>query len=400
MDIQRLAKENEDLTIELRRQIHRHPELSRVEFKTLEYIKQNLASFGIDYIEVEDGGILGFIGDEKADKTVLLRADIDALPILENKKNLKREKAVVSENHGVQHACGHDAHTAILLTAGKILRENEAELPGRVVLLFERGEEGGGNLQELLKYIDGQKIKIDGAHAIHVNPSVGAGKIVARKGPVMAGGCGFSVVITGRDGHGARPDLANNPLDCFVAVYEALNSFRLKNISPYEPFTFSVGRLEGGTKENVITRSLSFGGSARFLNREAGERFAAEFQNILENVTKAYRCTYEIKGLFVGYPLVNSDAVTETAQKGVRKYLGAQALLTDVEPQMCSESFSRVARLYPSVLVGLGIANEELGSGADLHNEYFDIDERALYLGVAETVGFSAEFLNLPIDKQ
>jgi metal-dependent amidase/aminoacylase/carboxypeptidase family protein len=130
MEINELAKENQELLIEIRRHIHQNPELSGVEYKTLEYIKDKLQRFNIYYEEVEDGGILGFIGNKNAEKTVLLRADIDALPILENKRNLKREKIVVSANDGVQHACGHDAHTAMLLVSGKILQENASELKG------------------------------------------------------------------------------------------------------------------------------------------------------------------------------------------------------------------------------------------------------------------------------
>ena len=396
MEIKKLAKENQELLIEMRRHIHQNPELSGVEYKTLEYIKEKLQQFNICYEEVEDGGILGYIGDKNAEKTVLLRADIDALPILENKRNLKREKIVVSTNDGVQHACGHDAHTAMLLVSGKILQENASELKGRVILLFERGEEGGGNIRQVLKYIDERQIKINGAHAIHLNPGISSGKIIAQKGPVMAGGAGFSVTISGRDGHGSRPDIANNPLDCFVSIYEGLNSIRLKHISPYEAFTFSVAQLSNGTRGNIIAKDLTFGGSGRFFKTEVGARFTEEFKNILENITKAYHCTYQIHYLFTGFPLVNNDKVTEIAQKNIRENLGKDVLISGGDPSMGSESFSLIARLYPSIMIFLGIANEELGTGADIHNEYFDVDEETLHLGVAETIGFALEFLNNP----
>lgn len=394
MDIIKLARENAELTIGLRRHLHRRPELSRLEIETLKFIKKHLSTFGIPYVEVTDGGIIGFIGDESAGKTVLLRADIDALPIQENKCNLKQERSVISEIAGVQHACGHDAHTAMLLTAGKILRENERELGGRVLLMFERGEEGGGNIHELLRYIRERELRIDGAHAIHVVPSVHSGRLLAKKGPFMAGAAGFSVKITGKDGHASRPDLANNPLDCFVSIYDALNGIRLRTISPFETLTFSISLLQGGIKSNVIPNELTFGGSARFYKKETGLAFVEEFRHIVECITAAYHCAYEIKGLLPGHPLINDDTVTGIAQNSIRSHLGETALLPDSEPLMGSESFSRVAALYPSVMIGLGIRNEELGAGASLHSEFFDLDEGALYLGVAETVGFAIEFLN------
>jgi amidohydrolase len=394
MNIRELAIENQPLLIEMRRHIHQNPELSSVEYKTLQYIKDKLKQFNIEYIEVPDGGILGFIGDKTDKKTVLLRADIDALPIQENKRNLKREKVVVSENTGVQHACGHDAHTAMLLTAGKILQENKSEINGRVILLFERGEEGGGNIRQILTYIEEEHLKIDGAHAIHLNPGINSGKFIAQNGPVMAGGAGFSVTISGRDGHGSRPDIANNPLDCFVSIYEAVNNIRLKHISPFESFTFSIGQLSGGTRGNVIARDITFGGSGRFFKTEVGTRFVEEFKNILENITKAYHCTYQINYLFTGFPLINNEQVVEIAQKNIRTHLGKEVLVSGVDPSMGSESFSIIARLYPSIMIFLGIANEELGTGADIHTEYFDVDEGALHLGVAETIGFALGFLN------
>jgi len=394
MKINELVAENLSLLIEMRRHIHQNPELSGIEYATLQYIKEKLQQFHIEYLEVKDGGILGFIGEKGAEKTVLLRADIDALPIQENQRNLKREKFVVSANAGVQHACGHDAHTAMLLTAGKILQENKSEINGRVILLFERGEEGGGNIRQILEYIDEEHIKIDGAHAIHLNPGIKSGKIIAQQGPVMAGSAGFSVTISGRDGHGSRPDIANNPLDCFVSIYEAINSIRLKHISPYESFTFSVGQLSGGTRGNIIAKDITFGGSGRFFKTEVGTKFVSEFKNILENITKAYRCTYQVNYLFTGFPLVNNDKVAEIAQKNIREQLGEETLMSEVDPSMGSESFSLIAKLYPSIMIFLGIANEELGTGADIHNEYFDVDEGTLHLGVTETIGFALEFLN------
>ena len=394
VDIKKLAKENEALVIELRRHIHRYPELSSLEFETLKYIRAQLEKLGISYVEVPDGGILGFLGDESKGRTLLLRADIDALPILENRFNLKQEKTVVSEINGVHHACGHDAHTAMLITAAKILKENEDKLNGRVILFFERGEEGGGNIYHLLRYIEKEKIHIDAAHAIHVYASLPTGKFLVQGGPNHAGGFPFAVTITGSGGHGSRPDLSVNPIDAFVAISNAINGIRMRSVSPFETVTCSIGHVSAGSRSNIIPHTLMFEGTARFYNEDAGNAFIAELKHVLETVTKTYHCTYESKLPFVGLPVINNDLISSLIAQSVENTLGAEYLLPPTDPSMGSESYSLISKLYPSTLVLLGVANEALGSGAEHHNEYFDIDEAALHLGVAETAAFAIDFLN------
>ncbi|MDR1299541.1 MAG: amidohydrolase [Oscillospiraceae bacterium] len=392
MDILQLAARHEPLAIEHRRHLHRHPELSNLEFETLKYIDAALTECGIEHYEVENGGILGFIGTGSDDNTVLLRADIDALPVRENPRNLKREREVISQSDGVSHVCGHDAHTAILLTAAKILKENEAQLSnGRVLLLFERGEEGTGNLLYLLRHILDNTIKVSGAHGIHVRADLPAGKLIARNGAVMAGAAAFDVTLRGQGGHGSRPDLSNNPLDCFVALYNALTAIRLKSVSPFEPLTFSIGHLNSGGRGNVIPDELTFSGSARFYGPEVGEVFIERFKKLLAEISAAYGTGYSIDRLFQGSPTVNNAQAAGFARQAIRGALGD--VLEDGEPLMGSESFSFISKLYPSVFLFLGIKNEAYGSGADLHSEYFDIDEAALKTGVAETVAFAAEFI-------
>ncbi|MDR1217514.1 MAG: amidohydrolase [Oscillospiraceae bacterium] len=390
MDIMALAGRYADDTVEIRRRLHRNPELSDREFQTLEYIGMKLTEYGVEHIEVERGGILGFIG--RGDVSVLLRADIDALPIRENPRNLIRERTVISQNDGVQHACGHDAHTAMLLTAARILKENEDVLGGRVVLLFERGEEGKGNLRYLLRHIIDNGIGVSAAHAIHVRPDLDAGKVYIPRGPIMAGAAGFRVTLRGLGGHGSRPDLANNPVDCFVAAYNALTALRLRLVSPFEPFSFSVGLLSGGEKENIIPPELTFGGSARYYSMAVGEEFAAAFDRILKGVAATYGCEYDSGGILLGSPTINHDGLADLARAAALRHLGAD-ILADREPLMGSESFSVIARLWPSVMVHLGVKNDELGAGAGLHSEYFDLDEAALQTGVAETVAFASEYL-------
>ena len=161
MDILNEAKKNFDYMVRIRRHMHEYPENSGVEYETVKYIASELDALGIEYVVVPEGGIIGQIHGGKPGKTVLLRADMDALPIKESKTNLTKEKVCISKNDGISHACGHDAHTAMLLAEAKILNENKEDLNGNIVLLFERGEEAGGNIRNLLPYaVETMKLKI------------------------------------------------------------------------------------------------------------------------------------------------------------------------------------------------------------------------------------------------
>ncbi|MDR0843157.1 MAG: amidohydrolase [Acidobacteriota bacterium] len=393
MDILRAVRQNTAALIELRRHFHRHPELSGKEYGTLAYIRARLAKYGIEHSEIENGGILGYIGSGPEDNTLLLRADIDALPITENPRNLCRAREVISENPGVQHACGHDAHMAILLTAAKILKEHEYELAnGRIILLFERGEEGGGNIRHILQHLLENKVKIAAAHALHVWAGIETGKVQILSGPTMAGGFGYQVTLRGKGGHGSRPDGANHPLDAFVAIYNALHTVRMKHISPFDPLTFAIGQLASGNRGNIIPGELTFTGTARFFDITVGEKFKAEFVALLKNITAAYHVDYQLAPIFICLPTVNNADAAAFARAAAGSILGADALITG-EPQMASESYALIARLWPAVMAHVGIRNEAVGSGADHHDEFFDIDEAALPVCVAETLAFAFEFV-------
>ena len=150
--------------------------------------------------------------------------------------NMKQPKVCpISQVPGVAHTCGHDAHAAMLLTAGKILKDHESEIPGRVILCFERGEEGGHGVEFILRYLERERIRIDGCHALHVASNIPAGKLAARYGPTTAGNFAYDITLTGKGGHGSRPDLSNSPLDCFHAIYADLQSIWMQDVNPSEP---------------------------------------------------------------------------------------------------------------------------------------------------------------------
>lgn len=394
MDVLDLALKEQELIVEIRRYLHENPELSGNEENTVAYIMRKLKEFGVPCLSVPQGGVLGFIGGNEQSKTVLLRADIDALPIQESDHNASRKKTCVSKIPGVAHMCGHDSHTAMLLAAAKILCQYQDELPGRVLLFFERAEEGGGNILYLLQYIYEQKIRVDGCYAIHVNMELPAGQIAAEYGSINAGGVGFEVRIYGKGGHGARPHLASNPINCFNALYNAISQIPVNCVPGDEGFVWSICKIVAGEKRNVIPEYLDFAGTARYYDREkAGVVFKEKFIQLLDSVTKMYGCSYEITYM-VGPTLVtvNEKHCTDIARGAIAKYLGP-ARLGSVKRKMGSESFSAALTLWPGCYCQLGNLNPAKGITASGHHPDFDVDEDILYLGTATAVGYAVDFL-------
>lgn len=394
MDFLKQAMEQKDLLIAMRRHLHENPEVSDKEYNTLEYVKGKLGEFGLEYLEVKNGGIVAWVGDEKKGKTVMLRADLDALPVLESPENLKGKRECCSKIDGVMHACGHDGHTAMLLVAAKILKGMEDKLKGKVYLVFERGEEATGNIKYLLRYFQENNITFDAVYGTHLLSTYETGKFSVEPGGVMAGAFVFNYKIIGRGGHGSRPDLSVSPIDCFVQIYNGINALRMKYVSPFNSLTFSVGQLHSGELQNVIPEELTFSGTARFFDRDDGKIFKEKMEELVETTTKAYGCTYEVIRLSEpGFGVINNADLSKLAKSAIAKHLGEQYVGKE-EPWMASESFSYNLALYPGVFAFLGMKNPEKGVGAEHHNEKFDIDEDVLPLGSAAAVAYAYEFLN------
>ncbi len=390
-----LAKKYEDYMIELRRYFHENPELSSEEDKTVEKLCEELDKLGIEYHVVPKGGILAKITGAAEGRAVLLRADIDALPVVETPDNLKEGmRTCVSKNVGVMHACGHDGHMAMLLGAAKILMDKKDEINGTVYLCFERGEEGTGNVKYIFSYIEKENIKIDTVYGIHLLATAPTGKMYINDTDMMAGAMGFDITIDGQGGHGSRPDQSVNPIDAFWAIYGGLLSLRLQKVDPYKTLTYSIGKLNGGVVGNVIPQTVSFAGTMRTFDRDgAGMAFYNEFKNLIDNTCAAYHCRpiynrYTLPGMAV----VNDPDMAQFARKVIGAEIGADKVGT-WEPWMASESYSQYLAQWPGVFAFLGVENEEKGVGAAHHNQAFDIDEDVLKLGAAGAATYALEYL-------
>lgn len=393
--ILKLAMAEKENMVKYRRHLHQFPEVSTKEFKTIEYISKKLDEFKIEYIEVPNGGIIGFIGEKGIEnKTVLLRADMDALAVDENEYNLNQKKQCVSQIKGVSHACGHDAHVAMLLSAGKILKSIENQLNGRVILFFERAEEEGGNILYLLRYLHESNMRVDGCFGMHVKGDLETGTFSVEKDGINAGGFGFEVKLIGKGGHGSAPSQANSPIDCFVALYSAFTSIPVKFVPAYKACSFSLGKVKAGSKRNIIPSELEFAGSFRFLEHDVGIKVKKDFLRLLEQICKSYECEYRLeKSIGPTLPLVNNEQCVDIAKESIAKLVGHENIVHK-EQEMGSESFSAAQKLYPGVYVFLGIKNDEIGAGAENHSPEFDIDEEAMPRGVALEVAYAIDFLN------
>ena len=378
-----------------RRWLHEHPELSGQETQTLGYIVSALEALGLGIHIVPDGGVIGVLGESGAGTCVLLRADCDALPVQESPTNLQFPRCCVSKNPGVMHACGHDAHMAMLLGAARALAAHAQEIPGRVLFVFERGEEKGGKgfLEHLLPYID-EHFAVDACYATHVRWDIPAGKTAVLDGAAMAGAFGFDVTIHGRGGHGSRPDLAVSPIDCFSAIHQQLLALRMRAVEPEKVLTYSLGLVQAGEQGNVIPDTLRFAGTVRTYDTAgAGERFARDMRRIIDSTCASHGCeaayTHFSKPL---YEVRNHPAAAALARQAITRNLGMLSL-TACAPWMASESMSAYLRLWPGVLTFTGVQNERKGAGANHHTPAFDLDETAMLPGAAAACAFALDVL-------
>ena len=377
---------------QLRGHFHQYPEIAAKEFGTSEFLRTEIKKLGLQPEMVDETGFIVQFDTGRVGKTIALRADMDALQLHESSDNLVGSKKWVSKNSDCCHACGHDGHMAILLGAMKILVGFKNQLSGKIIFIFEQGEESNTGILATIKAIE--NLGIQAIYGTHLTSFMNSGEISADEGPIMAGAAIIAFDVKGKGGHGSRPDLSINPIFATAQVLTGISSAWNNQLDVEETVTLGITQLHGGNAYNIIPDSCYVGGSLRFFNLETGNHAIEVLKNVAINTAKAHNC--EIINLentkMMLEPVINDPTLSEIARNGVFDLLPGH--LVKGTKWYASESFSRYSHVAPSCFVFLGIKNEFVGSGAEHHNSKFDLDEGALKFGVAATVKFAIDFLN------
>lgn len=391
--LKKRADELESYVIGLRREFHRHPEVASKEEWTSARLKEEIEKCGLPIEMVSATGMIATLDTGREGVHLALRADIDALPVPENVNNLKGCKVSVSEIDGFSHACGHDAHMAMMIGAMKMLTEMKDELNGVVHFCFEEGEESGTGKAGMLEALS--RRRVDTVWAIHVYSALQAGKISVDAGPRMAGAAPFYVTVKGKGGHGSRPDLSVSPIFAASCILNNLASAWVNQIDANETVTLGVANFHSGTDvANVIPETASFAGSMRFFNMDEGRKALGIMKEICDATAKMHHCTVEYDPrteIAVG-PVINDAGYSAMAAEALNDIL-PEGTVSECPKWYASESYSMYLERYPGVFAFLGIRNEELGSGAEHHNEKFDVDDSVLKLGVLSTAKYAVSLL-------
>lgn len=373
--------------------LHEYPETSGVEFETSKFLQKELTDMGYEIEMVSTTGFIVTIETGKPGKTIALRADIDALPMPESDMNLVGPKKWVSKNEGACHACGHDAHMAMLLGATKVINEIKSELSGKILLCLEEGEEIGTGWPGMMEALS--KKKIDAIWGIHVTSFMPAGTINIDAGPRMAGVSVVDFDVVGRGGHGSRPDLSVNPVFGAANVLVGLGTAWPNRIDAEETVTLGLATIHGGTQNNIFPDRVKITGTLRYFSTKEGQKACDVIRQVATYTAKAHNCEIEFApgSLTINEPVINDDELAAKFQKSLTEVL-PEGGLTHGNRWFASESFRKYREHAPSILAFLGIGNKEFGSGAEHHNVHFDIDEDALKIGVLSTVKIVADYLS------
>lgn len=387
MDFLKMAKEIENEIIDIRRDMHKNPELDFDLFRTRDRIISILKEENIEYAACGNTGIKAVIYG-KGHRTIALRTDMDALPI-----NEETGKEYASKYSGRMHACGHDAHMAIALGALKILNKIKDKLSGNVVFIFEPAEETTGGSRLMIKEGVLDNPKVDSVFGLHVSENIDVGKIGYKKGVIMAASNPFTIKITGKGGHGAHPEATIDPIVIASQFITFVQTIVSREINPNKGAVVTIGMIQGGTAENIIPESVTIKGILRSLGNEDREYLKKRLEDILSGITAAGRASYELK-IQESYPcLYNDDAQVDNVIKAAKAVIGEDNVKELKEPSLGVESFAYFSQQLPSAFYFLGIRNGDKGIIYPTHNSRFDIDEEALALGAAVQSKIAYDYL-------
>ena len=375
MPILNRAAEMQDEVTGWRRHLHAMPELMYDVHRTAAFVEEKLKAFGCDEVVPGLGrtGVVGIIrGNLGAGPTVGLRADMDALPLVEI-----TGKPWASQTQGKMHACGHDGHTAMLLGAAKYLAETR-NFAGSVAVIFQPAEEGGGGGKAMIE--DGlmERFAIARVFGMHNMPGLPVGSFAIRPGPMLAATAEFTITVTGRGGHAAMPNLARDPLVAASQMVLALQTIVARNANPIDPVVVSVTKFHAGDAHNVIPQSAELAGTIRTLREETGELTRQRMREICEGIAAAHGVGVDV-AINVNYPVTRNDpGETVFASEVAREIAGGANVDTAIDPLMGGEDFSYMLEARPGAMIFAGN-----GDSASLHNPAYDFNDELIPHGIS-----------------
>ena len=390
MDIKEKAENIKDYIIEMSRHFHQNPELSLEEFETTKKIVNELEKMSIEVSTFKDGltGCIGTIKGAKEGKTLLLRADIDALSVHE-KTNLE----FASRVDGKMHACGHDCHAAMLLGVAKILSEMKDKFSGNIKLFFQAAEEIG--LGAKLSIEQGVMDNVDACYGVHVTPRFESPKINMQYGERMAATDVFKLTVEGTSSHGSSPHLGHDAIVASAAIITALQTIVSRINNPLKPAVVTIGTIKGGQRFNIIANEVIMEGNVRTFDEIFRKEIETHIREIAESVAKAHSCTAKLEYRYGTGVVLNKDKnLVDIAQNAVKKLYGEDSLV-EMEKITGGEDFSLLMEKAPGIFGYIGTRNTKVpGSEKINHHECFTVDEDALIRGTAVAVQFALDYLN------
>ena len=374
-----------------RQDLHRIPEIGLEEFETSQYIKSKLSEFKIEFKEgYANTGIVarikGSLGN--SDRSIGLRADFDALPMPE-----KNDFDHKSTKEGMMHACGHDGHTSMLLGAAKYLSENN-NFDGNVYLIFQPGEEGFAGGEKMIKDGMFNDFKIDEVYALHNWPELPLGSIGVNSGPMMAAVDEFDIIVKGKGGHAAIPQLAIDPVVIASQIVLAVQTIVSRSTDPVDKALISITKISGGTAYNVIDDSVKMGGTIRTFKRETRAFYEKKLNEISSGIAKANGAEADVEFHLTNKypPTINSKKESEFAASVAKKIFGESNVNTNIEPSMGGEDFSYLLEKKPGSYLYIGQGDEN--HKAHLHTTKYDFNDNLLPIGVNFWVELVKEYFS------
>lgn len=371
-----------------RRAIHQHPEPGFEEVRTAAAVAARLAALGLEVrTEVAKTGVVGLLRGARPGRTLLLRADMDCLPVEE-----QTGAPYASRRPGLMHACGHDGHVAMLLGAAEVLVTRRERLAGSVKLVFQPAEEGPGGARPMIEAGVLEDPRVDAAVGLHLLNDYPVGTVALRAGPVMAATDRFELRVRGRGGHGAAPHQTVDAILAAAHVVTALQAVAAREVAPGVPVVLSVGTIHGGFRYNVIAPEVELTGTVRSFEAALRESLPGRIERIARGVAQAYGAEVQLRYEF-GYPAtVNDPAMTELARAAAATVVG-EAGVAAPRPLMGGEDMAYFLQAVPGCFLFIGSANAERGLVHPHHSPHFDFDEAALGIGVQVLVRIAERYL-------